>query len=341
MKNSEIIKRGVLATSIVLAICVLWLGPGPAWGETKVLKFSHQWTKGDIRDKWASNFISLVEKRTNGSLKFELFPGGVLFKAKAQIDAIRKGALDMCIWPLGYSSGRNKQLSLPELPGLIVNPEDGARFARSEAGQRLAAVAAEKVGFKILAWGWLPTSLGGKKKQILVPSDTKGMKLRGAVKAVEMTMQSAGASITKMPSSEVYMALQTGTLDGLMTTTASFYSFRLHDLVKYLTIGKKYNLIMGLFNIIISPSTFKNLTPEQQKIVTETAIETEKTFRAEVDQVTANAEKAFKDAGATVVPMSKDQYMLWTAEAKKSAWKWYREKVPGGAELLDLALKEK
>jgi TRAP-type C4-dicarboxylate transport system substrate-binding protein len=338
MKTVRSKLKGWIVMSVIIG-CMIGIVSAPVRA-ADVLKFSHSWVKGDIRDNWANDFAAFVEKGTNGAIKFEMHPGAVLFKPKSQFDAIRKGALDLCIWPLGWTSGKIPQLALPELPGLIESPEKGARFAASEAGKRLAEIAAGK-GMKILAWGWLPTSMGAKEKKIEVPSDLKGMKMRGAVKPVEMTFQSAGAAITKMPSTEVYMALQTGTLDGLFTTNASFGSFRLHEVVKYLTMGKKHSLINGLFAIIMSPDKFKKFTPEQQQVIMQAGVETTKAFQSQVDEITAKTEKAFLDAGRTVIDMNAEQYKLWVKEAEKSAWKWYREKVKGGAELLELALKVK
>lgn len=325
----------MLVFTVALGLC---LGTGSAGA--KVLKLSHSWVKGDIRDNWANNFAALVEKRTGGAITFEMHPGGVLYKPKAQFDAIRKGALDLSIYPLGWTAGKFPQLALPELPGLIENPEKGARLARSEVGKRLTAIA-ENAGMRILAWGWIPTSIGAKEKQVIRPADIKGLKVRGAVKPVEMTFRSAGAAVTKMPSSEVYMALQTGTLDGLFTTNSSFLSFRLYDLVKYLTMGKKYSLINGLFVLVANPAMFNGLTPEQQKIMIQAGIESEAVFEKEVAGITDKCEEAFRQAGAEVVDMSEQDYNLWITEAKKSAWVWYRTKVKGGAELLKLAEKVK
>jgi TRAP-type transport system periplasmic protein len=158
---------------------------------------------------------------------------------------------------------------------------------------------------------------------------------------MEMTLQAAGAAITQMSSDEVYMALQTGTLDALITTNASFSSFRLQDVLHYLTMGKENSLILGLFCMVINPDVFKKFTPEQQRIFTQTALETQKTFHAQVDDETAQCEKTFLDAGRKVVDMSDDQYKQWIAVAETSSWKWYRDNVPGGSELLDMALKNK
>ena len=267
--------RRVLGALLIAAFALL---PGVALSEPVVFKLSHSWVQGDLRDNWARDFASTVEKRTNGAVKFEIHPGAVLYKPQAQFDAIRQGALDVCIWPLGWSAGKYPQLSLPELPGLIDNPEEGAKFAQSEAGRRLEKIA-EDAGIKILAWGWMPTSIGAKAKPVLVPADAKGLKMRGAVKPVEMMLQYAGAAITQMPSTEVYMALQTGTLDGLVTTNGSFLSFRLQEVVKHLNLGKKYALMNGLFCIVIGPKSLAKLSPENQRIVLEAAKESAKPFQ--------------------------------------------------------------
>ena len=199
-------KMGRSVVSMVLAGFALVLLPFRAGAasekEVTVLKFAHQWVQGDIRDNWARNFISGVEKGSGGSLKFELHAGGVLFKPQAQMDALRRGALDLCIWPLGYTSGTYPLLSITDLPGVVNNAEKGARFARAEVGKRLEEIS-EGAGMKIMSWGWLPTSIGSKNKAVRLPADVKGLKMRAAVKPVEMVFQSAGAAITSMPSSEV------------------------------------------------------------------------------------------------------------------------------------------
>lgn len=335
MKKNKTAKRLMVGLGILLAMAIIQCPIG-AMAEVKTLKLSHSWVKGDIRDNWANAFAGAVEKKTGGTVKFEMHPGGVLYKPKAQFGAIKAGALDMSIYPLGWTSGKIPQLALPELPGLIESPEKGARFAGSAVGKKLGEIA-EKGGMKILGWGWLPVSIGCREKQLIRPADLTGLKMRGAVMPINMTFQSVGAAITKMPSSEVYMALQNGTLDGVCTTNSSFLSFKLHDHIKYLTMGKTYSLINGLFVMVISPKSFAKLTPEEQKALEEAALESTISFSKEVAGITDKMEKVFKDAGANVVDMSKADYEAWIMESKKSAWKWYREEIKGGAELLEMA----
>src|SRR6185312_9097977 len=71
----------------------------------RTLKISHQFPggtidQGDFRDRLCRKFAAEVEKRTNGALKFEIYPGSSLMKTNAQFSAMRKGALDISLYPL-------------------------------------------------------------------------------------------------------------------------------------------------------------------------------------------------------------------------------------------------
>jgi TRAP-type transport system periplasmic protein len=329
-----------LSSLLLIFFSLIFLAPGPAPAkETLTLKLAHQWVQGDIRDNWARNFIAAVQKKTDGAVKIELHAGGVLFKPQTQFDALRRGALDLCVWPFGYTSGTYPLLTLTDLPAVIPNPERGLQFSRSEAGRRLEAVA-EEAGLRILSWGWLPTSIGSKGRFVRVPADVRGLKMRAAVKPVEMVFQSAGAAITTMPSSEVYMALQTGALDAFFTTDSSFLSFRLHDVIQYLTLGKNHCLMNGSFSIVLRQGVFRKLPPDVQRAFSEAGEESAKEFLKESNRISAELEKVFKEKGVKVTEMTEPDYQAWVEVAKKSSWKWFREEVKGGSELLDMALRE-
>ena len=74
------------------------------------LKISHQFpggtlTEGDFRDRLCRKFAAECEKRTGGALKASVYPGSSLMKTNAQFSALRKGALDMSLYPLPYAGG--------------------------------------------------------------------------------------------------------------------------------------------------------------------------------------------------------------------------------------------
>ena len=94
--------------------------------EPRVIKISHQFPggsidKGDFRDRLTRKFAAEVEKRTNGSLKFEIYPGSSLMKTVAQFSALRKGALDMSLYPLAYAGGEVQELNIGLMPCMVTS----------------------------------------------------------------------------------------------------------------------------------------------------------------------------------------------------------------------------
>ena len=74
-----------------------------AWAQTaasQTLKISHQFPSGtDFRDRLCKKFADEVSKKTNGALKFDVYPQSSLMKTNAQFSALRKGALDLSFYP--------------------------------------------------------------------------------------------------------------------------------------------------------------------------------------------------------------------------------------------------
>ena len=78
-----------------------------------------------------------MEKRTNGSLKFEIYPGSSLMKTVAQFSALRKGALDMSLYPLAYAGGEVQELNIGLMPCMVTSYEQGFAWKKAEIGREL------------------------------------------------------------------------------------------------------------------------------------------------------------------------------------------------------------
>ena len=107
-----------------------FFGLNSAWAQSTALKISHQFpggtlTEGDFRDRLCRQFSAEVEKRSKGSLKFEIYPGSSLMKTNAQFSSMRKGALDMSLVPLSYAGGEVPEVNIGLMPGLVTSYEQG------------------------------------------------------------------------------------------------------------------------------------------------------------------------------------------------------------------------
>jgi TRAP-type transport system periplasmic protein len=324
---------------IVLVACFFLCAVLVAKGtEARELKISHQFTEADARNALAVEFAKRVEKQTNGELTFKVFPSSALFKAMAQYDAMAKGALDLSIFPLAYASGKIPELEITLMPCIISDVDQGMAWKNKGIGKRVAKICEDK-GMKILTWLWYGGGVGSRGKLVALPQDAKGLKFRAAGKFFEHLLNTQGASITSMASSEIYMALQTKVLDACMTSAESFVSYRLYEQLEYFNTPENYSVWYMGEPLVISTKTWGSLSPSQQKIVEAVGVELEKMSRD--DAVAANKEvtKVFQEKKIKVHLMTKDEWQIWRKLAEETAWKRFAEEVPAGKELLDLATK--
>src|SRR6202171_3283257 len=106
------------------------------------LKISHQFPggtidEGDFRDRLVRKFAAGVEKITNGELKFDIYPNSSLMKTVAQFSAMRKGALDLSLYPLPYAGGELPETNIGLMPGLVSTYDQGLRWKSQPVGKAL------------------------------------------------------------------------------------------------------------------------------------------------------------------------------------------------------------
>src|SRR6185436_21164873 len=188
--------RRHLIASAVAAPAILRFGTGTAHAAT-TLKISHQFpggtiSEGDFRDRLCRMFAAEIEKRSNGALTGQVYPNSSLMKTVAQFSAVRKGALDVSLYPISYAGGEFAELNIGLMPGLVSSYKQGAAWKTSPIGQKFSAFLAEK-GVVIVYWIWQAGGVASRSATILNPQDCKGLKIRGGSREMDMVLQAAGA----------------------------------------------------------------------------------------------------------------------------------------------------
>ena len=328
---------GILLAVVLLVGVMLVLAPVAKAKMT--LKVSHQFADGDIRDQLVRVFAERVTKKLGKDIGFRVYPASSLFKPKEQWDAMKQGTLDMSVFPLDYAAGKVPELSITLLPCSVSSIKQAMEWRDKPIGKRLDKII-EANGIKVLVWAWLDGGIGSSVRQVRLPADAKGLKMRAAGKKFEFMLQAAGASITSMPSSEIYHALATGVLNSCLTSSSSFVSYKLYEQLKFMNVPRDYAIWYMAEPLIMSMKTWKRLTPQQQAAFDQVANEMEK------DWVVPNFAKdtkalidAFSKAGVNLHYMTKEEFQQWLEFARKTAWKNFQETVPKGKEILDLALE--
>jgi len=196
----------------------------------------------------------------------------------------------------------------------------------------------DEAGVIVLADTWLAGGFVSKKKCVLNPEDVQGQTFRAAGKAFNEMLAAAGASISKMPSSEIYSALQTGVLDAANTSSASLVSYRIYEQVKCLTAPGENALWVMYEPILMSKETFNKLNKQQQDAFIAAGKKAEQFAYEGAKKADEKLVEVYKNAGVEVVTMTAEQAAKWRAIADKSSYKNFADGVKGGRELLDMAL---
>ena len=330
--------RTLLSTTLVAAIGFSSFG---ALAADVLLKASHQWPggKGDIRDEMVQ-IIARDVGAANVGLKIQVYPGKSLFKPKEQWGAIVKGKLDITAFPLAYAGGRHPEFNLTLMPGLVKNHEHAQRLNKSEFMKRIKKIMSDS-GVMVLADTWPAGGFVSKKECILGPETVKGQTFRAAGKAFNEMLAGAGASITSMPSSEIYSGLQTGVLDGANTSSASLVSYRIYEQVSCLTAPGENALWFMYEPILMSKKSFDSLNKAQQQAILKASEKAEQFAYVGAKKADDTLRETYKKHGVKVVTMTAEQAAQWQAIADKTSYKNFADKVKGGRELLDLALSVK
>ncbi len=313
-------RRQILA-GVAVSPAVLTSARFARAAEAKTLKISHQFPggtidTGDFRDRLCRKFAADVEKRTNGALKFDIYPGSSLMKTVAQFSAVRKGALDLSLYPLAYAGGEVPEVNIGLMPCLVTTYQQGLAWKKAPIGQELVA-ALDKKGVKIVTWIWQAGGVASRAGAIVNPNDVKGLKVRGGSREMDLMLKEAGGIISSVPSNEIYPAMQTGSLDAAVTSSTSLISFRLEEISKNVTSGVK-----GSFWFMLEPQVGEEL---------------EKFGLDAAKQDDVELAKVYEKAGVRVSDFSPAALAKWRSIAEQTAWTDFANRNADCARLLKLA----
>ncbi len=308
---------------------------------TRTLKISHQFPggtmeQGDFRDRLVRRFAAEVQKRTDGELAFEVYPGSSLMKTVAQFSAMRRGALDLTLYPLAYAGGEVPEVNVGLMPCLVTSYEQGLAWKRQPIGQELGNLL-DKRGVKILTWLWQAGGTASRSTPVVQPDDVKGLKVRGGSREMDLMLKAAGGIISSVPSNEIYAAMQTGSLDAAVTSSTSLISFRLEEISKAVTTGRTGSFWFMLEPLLISKQIFDSLPAPHQAAVTEVGAEMEAFGLQAAKADDEDLARVFSKAGVASHDMDAAAIGKWKALAQETAWKDFAARNAACAAMLKLA----
>lgn len=226
----------LLKTALATAIVSLGLQAAAANAAIEV-RLGHVGGPGSLFEISANHFAELANERLEGIAEVNVYGNSQLGSDESMMRRLRLGSLDLSI-PSTVMSSESDQFALFEMPYLIADREHMKRV-RDEVVRGPMYDAAEARGFKIIGvWENGFRQITNNVRPIVVPSDLEGIKLRtpSGVWRIEM-FRSYGAAPSPMSLSEVFVALQTGAMDGQENPLIQTYSSRFQEVQDYLSMS--------------------------------------------------------------------------------------------------------
>ncbi len=295
------------------------------------LKLGHVGAPGSLFDAAATEFARRVEERTAGQVRVAVFGSSQLGGDEVLLQKLKLGTVDISL-PSTIMSSTIDAFGLFELPYLVRDREHMKRIEETVVWPHLAP-RAEAEGYRVLAvWENGFRHVTNNRRPILAPEDLRGIKLRTprGVWRVKL-FQTLGANPTPMAYSEVFMALQTGVMDGQENPLAQIFSGRIHEVQKYLSLtGHVYTPAF----VTVSPARWNRLPEDLRTAVEEVARGMQEHVYETAREMDADYLARIRQAGVEVNEADPERFL----DASRPLYEEFSTSVEGGRELIERAV---
>ena len=256
----------------------------------------------------AYKFAELLNEKTDGQIKVEVYHGGQLGDEKSVMEQLQFGGIDFTRVSLSPLAEFSKNLNVLQLPYLYRDADHMWSVLESELGDELLAGVSES-GMTGLSWYDAGArSFYNTKKEIKTLEDLKGLKIRVQESEMMMNMVKAlGAEPTPMAYGEVYSSMQTGVIDGAENNWPSYESTSHYEVARYF-VEDEHTRVPEMQ--LVSNMTLQKLEakiPGVTETIYECAQESAKLERELWKEREEVSRKKVEDGGAVITQLSDEE----------------------------------
>lgn len=313
--------RSLLAAALLAATGLA----SPAAAQTEI-KFGHVGEPGSLLDQSATEFARRANEKLGDKAKVVVYGSSQLGNDKSMLQKIKLGTVDLAL-PTTIMSSMVPAFGLFEMPYLVHDREHMKKI-RDEVVVPVMVPEAEKAGYKIIGvWENGFRQITNNRQPITRPEDLKGIKLRVPSGEWRVKMFEAyGASPSPMPFSEVFVALQTGVMDGQENPYAQIYPSRFYEVQKYLSQSNH----VYTPGYVVAGRSWGKFDPEVQQILQDTAVEMQDVVYEIAAGLDTELLQKLIDAGMEVNEVDTAAFVA----ASQPIYDQFAQSVEGAAEMI-------
>ncbi|MHA3905016.1 TRAP transporter substrate-binding protein [Castellaniella sp. WN] len=275
-----------IRTTLLVGLLAATLS-GSAWAAVTA-KFAVTLPEKSHQGQGVAKFVELVKAKSHGEIDIKPYYSGALGNDVQVTSALQGGTIEFTVPQTTTLTGMVKAYEILDFPFLFKNSEQAEKVLDGPVGQQLLETlpAHGLVGLAYWENGFFNAT--NSKHPIARVEDFEGLKFRSIqAKITQETIKALGANPVPLAVPELYTALETRTIDGQGTPNAVIAALKLYEVQKYLSITRHS---YGAFVPLVSKAFWDKLTPDQRKILKDSAVEA-RTYQRQVARAQAQSAK--------------------------------------------------
>ncbi|MBO9413534.1 MULTISPECIES: sialic acid TRAP transporter substrate-binding protein SiaP [unclassified Ruegeria] len=291
------------------AACIAVLGASAGLAQ-ETLRFGHVYEASTPYHAAAVRAAELLEEKTDGRYKMEVFPASQLGKEAALNEALSLGTVDAIYTGVAFLGQSYGPISISDYPFTMRSYDHWKAYVNSDLFNEMAAEYKNISGNTVAAMTYYGARHVTSNKPILAPADMDGLKIRTPnAPAYQMFPKATGANPTPMAFAEVYLALQQGVVDAQENPLPTI------QFKKFYEVQSNINLTGHITNslaVVVSPVTLGKMGDDGQALLDALA-EAASSTSDEIVQSEAELADWFREQGVTVNEVDRAPFMAAVA----------------------------
>ena len=318
------VQSGVM---MLFGIAVAAVGCAGGGSGPMELKFGHVGAPGSLFALSAEEFARRANERLGDRGSVVVFGSSQLGGDEILLQKLKLGTVDFAL-PSTVMSSTIDQFGLFEMPYLVANREHMRSIEEKIIWPTLAPLT-EAMGYEIIAvWENGFRHITNNVRPIGEPSDLRGIKLRTPRGVWRIKLfQAFDANPTPMALSEVFVALQTGVMDGQENPFAQIYTMKFQEVQSYLSLTEH---VYTPAYVTVGIEKWRRLPTDVRTILTDTARETQAFVHATAERMDREILEQLRSAGIAVNVPNRDAFVA----ASQAIYDEFGATVDGGADLI-------
>lgn len=282
------------------------VGKGQGDGKTYEINIGIHTSKGSNENFTLERFKELLEERSEGAFKVNLFPNGSLGTELENLEQIKTGEIQMGLFGDNLTGQLASEFDPTIIPFLYEDLEDVYDVWNSKIGELINDAVEERGNQMVVTVQSRGTRKLTTSKEVKTPADVAGLKVRiPEISSWVTVWKGLGANPTPINLNEVYSALQTGIVDGQENPYELIYTNKFYEVNKNIVLTDH---ISGIFKWTINKDFYNSLPEDLQKLLMDTAKECTEWGDAQLDEQEAKIVEELKAAGVKFIEIDKKEW---------------------------------